>query len=137
MDVAEPILDEIVGRSGLLVRIDGGMKYQFAHLTLQEFYAAQALEGQSNDLLNRFTADPGSWRDTVILWCGLPQDSTALLQAINARDPITAFEALGDALQVDDNLANKMTNAFKRRNGVSPAAYRAHSTEPAGAAGDA
>lgn len=32
---AQPLLDEIVQRSGLMLAIDGGTRYQFTHLTLQ------------------------------------------------------------------------------------------------------
>jgi NACHT domain len=35
-----PLLEELVERSGLFLKIDGGDRYQFAHLTLQEYFAA-------------------------------------------------------------------------------------------------
>ena len=114
---ALPILDEIVERSGLLISIDGGLIYQFAHLTLQEFFAARALEGDVDGLIARFKDDPDAWRETAKLWCGLAHDSTQLIGKIYEMDAITAFECLGDAQKVDANFVNKIVTAFKVRLG--------------------
>ena len=116
-EIAESLLVEIVERSGLLIKIDGGTKYQFTHLTLQEFYAAQALEGHDNELFALFKDDPDKWRETIKLWCGSKQDSTNLIRKIYDHDPVTAIEALGDAMQVDDDLANDIITGFKQRLG--------------------
>jgi HEAT repeat protein len=108
-----PLLDEIVERSGLLLEIDGGERYQFAHLTLQEFFAAAALLENGEELVTRFTTDPDAWRETVKLWCGLAGDSTALIWGVYDRDSITAFECLADAQKVDQVLAEDIINSFK------------------------
>ena len=79
---AKPLLDEIVKRSGLLLAIDGGERYQFAHLTLQEFFAAEALVNDEQGLLARFRDDPDGWREVVKLWCGLGIDCTALVRGV-------------------------------------------------------
>ena len=50
---AQNILDEMVTRSGLILSIDGGLRYQFAHLTLQEYFAAEELS-RDETLLKRF-----------------------------------------------------------------------------------
>lgn len=72
-----PILNEIVERSGLLIKVDrSGSSYQFAHLTLQEYFAAEALASDEAGLLQRFESDRGAWRETVKLWCGIAHDST-------------------------------------------------------------
>jgi len=94
-DDAQPILDEIVERSGLMIEIDSGTKYQFTHLTLQEFFGALALEADADGLANRYEKDPDAWRETVKLWCGLTHNSTQLIRSIYAKDPIMAFECLG------------------------------------------
>ncbi len=104
---AQSILDEIVERSGLLIALDGGIRYQFTHLTLQEFFAALALKDKSEHLVAKFQADPGTWRETVKLWCGLEHDSTAFIKRIAAADPITALECLGDTQQVDSRLRRR------------------------------
>ncbi|RCJ37309.1 hypothetical protein A6770_14330 [Nostoc minutum NIES-26] len=110
---ALPLLNEIVERSGLLLAIDGGDKYQFAHLTLQEFFAAAELIDKADDLFNRFQKDKDAWRETIKLWCGIAGDSTALLQKTYTEDPITAFECLADAQKVDQALAEQIINYFK------------------------
>lgn len=110
---AQPLLDEIVERSGLLLALDGGTRYQFTHLTLQEFFAAQKLESHGDGLLARFQADPDAWRETVKLWCGLEHDSTMLVRKLDALDPILAFECLADARQVDAALAEEISDRFK------------------------
>jgi hypothetical protein len=112
---ADLLLGEIVERSGLLLQIDGGARYQFAHLTLQEYFAATALSTDEQGLLKRFLQDPDAWRETVKLWCGLEQDSTALVGRIFEHDPITAFECLADAQKISPELAERIINHFKRR----------------------
>ena len=114
---AQPLLDEIVERSGLLLSIDGGESYQFAHLTLQEFFAAAELIDEADGLIDRFRADPDVWRETVKLWCGLARDSTALIREVYATDPITAFECLADAQKADQALVDEIVAAFKTRLG--------------------
>jgi len=114
----EPLLDEIVERSGLLLSIDGGERYQFAHLTLQEFFAAAALRDNAEELLRRFQDDPDTWRESVKLWCGIDHDSTDLIQAIYAADSVTGFECLADAQKVSAELADEMITAFKPQLGT-------------------
>jgi hypothetical protein len=116
---AQPILDEIVRRSGLMMSLDGGVRYQFTHLTLQEFFAALALEAEAVELVSRFKKDPDAWRETVKLWCGLEHDSTDFIHKVNDIDPITSFECLGDAQQVDADYADEIANFFKEQLGSS------------------
>jgi len=116
---AVPLVDEIVERSGLLLAIDGGERYQFTHLTLQEFFAAAALQENADDLINRFVADPDAWRETVKLWCGLVGNSTSLIRKVYEKDRITAFECLADALEVDLGVAKRIVDHFKRKLGAA------------------
>ncbi|NET61467.1 MAG: hypothetical protein F6K47_36700 [Symploca sp. SIO2E6] len=116
---AVPLLDEIVERSGLLLAIDGGERYQFSHLTLQEFFAAAALLENADDLVTRFQTDPDAWRETVKLWCGLAGDSTTLISKVYRTDAITAFECLADAPKVDPDLAKRIIDHFKTQLGVA------------------
>ncbi|RKZ76879.1 MAG: NACHT domain protein [Candidatus Parabeggiatoa sp. nov. 1] len=115
----EPILDDIVERSGLLLSIDGGERYQFAYLTLQEFFAAAALRDDAEQLLTRFKADQDTWRETVKIWCGLDHDSTELIRAIYAEEPIMAFECVADAQQVSTDLADEIMEYFKSQLGTA------------------
>jgi len=115
----EPLLNEIVERSGLLQKIDGGERYQFAHLTLQEFFAAVELRGNMAQLLTYFQADSDGWRETVKIWCGLDHDSSELIRAIYTDDPIMAFECLADAQQMNAELADEITEYFKLQLGTA------------------
>lgn len=110
------LLKEIVERSGLLLEIDGGQRYQFAHLTIQEYFAAQALIDNGPDLVARFDADPDRWRETLKLWCGLAPDSTAVVRAVSERRrSVTGLECLADALKVDQALADDLVEWSKPR----------------------
>ncbi len=111
----DDVLEEIVERSGLMLSIDGGERYQFVHLTLQEFLAAEELRDDAEGLLERFLNDPDTWRETVKLWCGLASDSTILVQKIYKTDPITAFECLADAKKIEPRVADRILNNFKTR----------------------
>lgn len=112
---AQPLLDEIVQRSGLMLAIDGGTRYQFTHLTLQEYFAARALQDDQKGLLDFYRATPDAWREVVRLWCALEHDSTAMLKELYALDPVMAFECLSDAQQVDNAYADELIESFKPR----------------------
>jgi len=114
---SSPLLSEIVERSGLLLSIDGGQRYQFAHLTLQEFFAASELTDDAKGLNTRFARDNDVWRETVKLWCGLSGDAGALIKGVYADDPVTAFECLAEAQRVDQGLAERIVDEFKARLG--------------------
>lgn len=116
---AKQILDEIVERSGLLLKIDGGYHYQFAHLTLQEYFAALALEYETDKLISLYRQEPDVWRETVKLWCGLPHDSTQLLQEIYDIDSIMVFECLGDVHQANIDFTTAVIAEFKELLGHS------------------
>ena len=113
----QPLLKEVIERSGLLMEIDGGDRYQFAHLTLQEFFVADQFRDRADDLVARFGADASAWREPIKLWCGLVGNSTPLIERIYQIDAIAAFECLADAQQVDQALADRIIEAFKSRLG--------------------
>lgn len=115
---AQPLLDEIVQRSGLLLSIDGGERYQFVHITLQEFFAARQLRERSKELIERFSSNPGRWREVVMLSCGLSTDSTDLIREVYAQNPLTGFECLSDARKVDEQLVSEILDHFKARLGL-------------------
>ena len=111
------LLNEIVDPSGLLVEIDNAnsSQYQFAHLTLQEFFAAAALREDAEGLVKYFLEDKDTWRETAKLWCSLAENSTTAIESIYAEDPITAFECLADAQVVNQERATKIIDDFKKR----------------------
>ncbi|MGB0560687.1 MAG: NACHT domain-containing protein [Spirulinaceae cyanobacterium] len=107
------ILQEIIARSGLLLEIDGGERFQFAHLTLQEFFAAAALQNDQVGLIERFERDAVAWREVVKLWCGLVGNSTELIRAIYKQDELLAFECLAEAQEVEQALADEIFERMK------------------------
>ncbi|EAZ88940.1 NACHT domain-containing protein [Crocosphaera chwakensis] len=116
-DDVDKIIDEIIKRSGLLLRLDGGQRYQFAHQTLQEYFVAAALSDQSNKLVSYWENAPDDWGEIVKLWCGLANNSTNLIRSISVRDPLMAFECLGDTNFVEKELAEQIVNSFKDKFG--------------------
>ncbi|MDP1773131.1 MAG: NACHT domain-containing protein [Methylobacter sp.] len=109
---ASNILKEIIERSGLLLEIDGGERYQFGHLTLQEFFVASALQGKGRELIQAYQLDPDGWREPVKLWCGLAVDSTEVVKAVYQVDAITGLECLADAKQLNPELADNTIEHF-------------------------
>ncbi|MFC9685177.1 NACHT domain-containing protein [Streptomyces sp. NPDC056948] len=113
---AEEVIREIAHRSGLLLVVDNGERYQFAHLTLQECLAAIELAAEPQALLRRYTADPQAWRETVRLWCGVePHDSSEVIRQVFSGDPVLAFQCLADAHTVDSSLAQEIVEHFQDR----------------------
>ncbi|OAR22839.1 hypothetical protein A8W25_25040 [Streptomyces sp. ERV7] len=124
-DRAQEVLEEIVERSGLLLAVDSGERYQFAHLTLQEYLAATRLAADPPGLLARYARDPAAWRETVRLWCGAePRDCTEVVRAVLERDPVLAFQCLADAQVVDGGLVDEIVGMFRDRLGREPGADR-------------
>jgi len=109
---AAPLLHETVDRSGLLLSLEGGGRYQFAHLTLQGFFAAEALKDDPDALLKRFTSDPETWGETVKLWCGLDHDSTDFIMRLNDEDHIAALECLACAHEMNEDRAEDIAWQF-------------------------
>ena len=110
-----PILQEISERSGLFIQIDKGENYQFSHLTLQEYFAAEALKQKPEQLVHYFQHDVNAWREVVKLWCGLEVDCTDLIQTVYAIDPLTGFECLADAKTITQSVADLIIEDFKQR----------------------
>ena len=96
-----------------------GNLYGFAHLTLQEYFAAEALKSDEAGLLRRFRLDPGAWRETLKLWCGLVSDSTQAIAEAYEIDAIAGFECLADARSVDEGVARRIIAAEKGRIGAA------------------
>ena len=110
---ANSIVDEIVKRSGLLLRIDGGQRYYFPHLTLQEYFVAAALTDKQAELIQKWQNAPSDWLEIVKLWCGLANNSTDLITAVYQQDALTAFECLADAQEVKPEVAQEIIDYFK------------------------
>jgi hypothetical protein len=115
-DTAPEVVADIVQRTGLLLEVDHGDRYQFAHLTLQEFLAADRLSTDEEGILSRYKQDPDTWRETVRLWCGITDnDRTQFVREILALDPLLAFQCLAEVAKIDDALADEITGLFRGR----------------------
>lgn len=112
-DDAAEVLAEIVERSGLLLKIDGGARFQFAHLTLQEYFAGEALQTDEAGLVQRFNADNTTWREVAKLWCSLAPDCSSLVDKVGQTDPLTAFECIADARKIEPATAESLIEKFK------------------------
>ncbi|MFG2959452.1 sugar transferase [Streptomyces sp. NPDC048291] len=124
-DAVEPadFLRSVEGSSGLLVEKEHGI-YAFAHLTLQEYLAAEHIreEQLQGQLLERL--DQPWWRETVHLYCAM-SDATAIVDACldRADDPAMlalAAQCIAESQQVAeesrDAVARLMSPADARGN---------------------
>lgn len=80
----EALLDEVARTSGLIQEwaID---RYGFSHQTLQEYFAAEAIDRQSADeaaaLLEKYLENP-AWQEVILLYCGLADNTEPLLRRL-------------------------------------------------------
>lgn len=116
------LLTEIVERSGLLVRADGG--YRFAHLTFQEFLAAESLRDDATGLVRRFRTDRDRWLEPVVLWCRTAPNPTEIIEALLADRSPVALQCLSEAGPVDRALVCRIIREFGEQLG-NPAVARA------------
>ncbi|MEU4843861.1 NACHT domain-containing protein [Streptomyces gilvosporeus] len=114
-----PLLREILERSGLLLEVDGGERYQFAHLTLQEYLAARQLLNSPTEIVARYRRDPATWRETVRLWCGAAnQDCAPVINNVFQLDQCLAFECLADAQHLANETADRVIRHFQESLGT-------------------
>jgi hypothetical protein len=99
---------EIVERSGLLRIVHG--RYQFAHLSFQDYLAAETLD--EDGLLARFAHDPDRWQEPAVLWCGLADDATQVVGGLLRGGSLAALECVGEAREVDEALARSVVAHF-------------------------
>jgi len=110
---ASEVLSEIHERSGILTSLDNGERFQFAHLTMQEYFAASGLSDEPQAMIEKYWRDPESWREPLKLWCGGEGDATAVIRSVMEVDEILALECLADATQVDETFASQIIERMK------------------------
>ncbi len=110
------LLDELVLNAGLLVRLPpAGLR--FPHQTFLEYFAAQHLlvSADLEAMLARYRADPGRWREVLLLYCGLCTRTDAVGQVLDlllARGELpTALSALTEARVVDLAAAGRVLDS--------------------------
>jgi hypothetical protein len=108
---AADLVHELAESDGLLVPVHGG--FEFRHRTWQEFLAAVALADEPTGLLDRYHRSPDLWLEIVKFWCGLEHESSPVLEALNADDPLTGFVCLAEARQVNAELNGQILTAAR------------------------
>jgi hypothetical protein len=115
---APAMLDDIVQRSELLLRVDenDGL-YEFPHLTIQEYLAALELAHDPERLINLYQEDRIRWREVVKLWCGTARrDCSSVVRAVfsgDEDDRLLALECLAEAGDIDETLARTIIGRFE------------------------
>jgi hypothetical protein len=112
-DQADEVLAEIHERSGILTSLDNGERYQFAHLTLQEYFAAGELIDKPDKIIDEYRRDQEAWREPLKLWCGGESDATAVIRSVTELDEVLALECLADATRVDESFAVELIDRMK------------------------
>jgi hypothetical protein len=108
---ARELLREIVERSGLLRWSDEG--YQFAHLSFQEFLAAEELRDDPRRLLDLFRGDPDRWRETAVLWCGFARDPTGVVEGLLRDRTLVVLECLSEVHVLDGRIVRAIIESFR------------------------
>ncbi|HEU5159262.1 MAG TPA: NACHT domain-containing protein [Streptosporangiaceae bacterium] len=109
-----PLLEEIVYRSGLLVKLDGGQYYRFADQALLEFFAAHKLANDPALVESNYLKRPASWREIVRLWCASAKSSGRLIRAVDRKDRALALACMADAREVDPDVAMPIIDFHQR-----------------------
>ena len=104
------LFDQIVVGSGLLRR--ERKQYRYAHLTFQEYFAAEALRKEPAVLVKRYLGDPDRWHNVVVRWCGIVADARPVLRDLLDRGRLVALECVSEAQQVDDALIGRTISTF-------------------------
>jgi hypothetical protein len=112
------LLREIELRSGILVERSIDV-IGFSHLTLQEYLVAKHLQLNANDvalLTNSF--DNQEWREVTLLYAGMIDDATALVQLIIKEDSLPrwllAGYTLGEARRCQQEVTGKILPRLMR-----------------------
>ena len=90
-DDAEPFLDEIWQRSYLLRQISMD-RYDFLHLSFQEYFSALELKEQEYGIstIIQHLGEPW-WEEPILLYAGMSKDATALIERIREEVPEDIF----------------------------------------------
>lgn len=124
-DAVEPsdFLRSVEGSSGLLVEKEHGV-YAFAHLTLQEYLAAEHIREEQLQEQLLVCLDQPWWRETVHLYCAM-SDATAIVDACLDRTDDPAMLALAaQCIAESQQVAEASRDAVARL--MSPADARAN-----------
>lgn len=89
---AEKLIDEVVGRSGLLFRNERD-EYQFKHQSFQEYFTALELyhhrKADLNEVLRKFNTL--WWQNVTIFFAGMTKDSPELIEQVLKESTAISF----------------------------------------------
>lgn len=113
-EAAPELLDGIVKRTGLIRKLHARNEYQFAHLNLQEYFAATTFGEDAPDLLATYRRDRDNWREVVRLWCGHSASPAVVIDAVEPEDLALAIACLAetDGEHVPEWLDGRIVGAF-------------------------
>lgn len=63
---------------------------------------------EPDDLIDRYSQDPGAWPEPLKLWCGAEQDLTEVIKGVATQDLVLKLECLIDAVRVEDPLRREI-----------------------------
>jgi hypothetical protein len=111
-----PILNEITERSGLLLSLDSGARYQFTHLTLQEYFCAEELSAEPDILIKYYKEYRDNWLGIVKLCCGLMNvpEASKVINQVYEIDNVEGLECLADAQVVAADVLREKTEDAKK-----------------------
>jgi len=117
-DDVKPFLDEIWQRSYLLRQISMD-RYDFLHLSFQEYFSALELKEQEEGIstIIQHLGEPW-WEEPVLLCAGISKDATALIKKIQKEVPEDIFysnlmlfgKCIADADFTEPSLREKIVN---------------------------
>lgn len=108
------ILDEITLRHGLLIETSGGEKYEFAHFSIQEYYAAKKLKDNPQGVFDWFFKNQINWLETLRIWCSIVDDPSWMIEKLFGVDPVLAFDCLVDCEVKSFTIIDQGISYFKR-----------------------
>jgi len=100
------IVQQIEVRSGLMVErsID---KLTFSHLTFQEFLVVDYFKVEHNENMPLTTiSDWSSWREPILLMCGIKSNPNTLIQEVYSVQPLLALHCIAEVEPVRLNMTH-------------------------------
>ena len=108
------MLDEIVERGGLLIKLANGELYKFSHLTFQEYFVATAYLDNPDALIEKLIEEPDRWREPFILLCGLNPSHEFAEHMLSIDVSLACACIIDSPIQIEERLLNKIIEQCRR-----------------------
>ena len=98
VSTAKNFINRIILKTAILIVVDRGNEFfKFAHLSLQEYFAALEFKSTPNELISRFLVEPDKWREVVKIWCNISDnENSQFIKKVNDIDEITSLECTAE-----------------------------------------